>query len=97
MGADFNNDFHHCTFPWEEGSDFSGCSLSASQHALLQDPWVNRERKQKPVPKGTVPHTGDSASYSCHGIGETIASGLELRGWMAVEHIRLSLLCLDQV
>ncbi|KAJ5515944.1 hypothetical protein N7527_007504 [Penicillium freii] len=67
MGADFNNDSHHCSFPREEGSDFSGCSLSASQHALLQDPRVNRERKQKPVPKGTVPHTGDSASYSCDG------------------------------
>lgn len=69
MGADFNNDSYHCSFPREEGSDFSGCSLSASQHALLQDPRVNRERKQKPVPKGTVPHTGDSASYSCDGLG----------------------------
>lgn len=73
MGADLNNDFHHCSFPREEGSDFSGCSLSASQYALPRHPRVYRERKQKPVPEGTVPHTGDSASCSCDGIGETMA------------------------
>jgi hypothetical protein len=69
MDAEFNNDSHHCSFPWEEGSGFSGCSLSAS-HALLRDLHANQERKQNLVPKGPVPHTRDSASCLCNGTGE---------------------------
>lgn len=38
---------------------FSGCSLFASYHALLRRLRADWERKQKPVPEGTVPHTRD--------------------------------------
>jgi hypothetical protein len=78
MDAELNNDSHRCSFPREEGSDFSGCFLFALQHAPLRDLWVNQERKQKLVPKGPVPHTRDSDSCLCDGIGENDVELIEI-------------------
>lgn len=70
--------------------------MCASHHALLLHLRVTWKRKQKPVLKGTVLHTGESASRSCDGKGENDGEStefVEMNGvvWTLVEVIVLSL------